>query len=144
MTENFTVDTTPIEKMLDKLSVERVFGTPQHEEGITIIPIAQVDVGFGYGGGYGRSPNGNGKPEAAGEDESTVNNEGGGSGGGAGGRATPRGYLHITSDGVRYEPIVDTNRIPLAGILMGAWAIFWITATIRTIAKAVAKRKMAR
>ena len=142
MPENFVLHTTPIEEMLEKLSVDRVFGTPTHEGGITIIPVAQVDVGFGYGGGYGRSPNGKADGEV--DETSTTNNEGGGTGGGGGGRATPRGYLHITPDGVRYEPITDATRIPLAGILMGAWAIFWITATIRTIAKAVAKRKMAR
>ncbi|MFN8440183.1 MAG: spore germination protein GerW family protein [Caldilineaceae bacterium] len=141
MPENFVLHTTPIEEMLEKLSVERVFGTPTHENGITIIPVAQVDVGFGYGGGYGRGPNGKTGEQVDGT--STTNNEGVGSGGGGGGRATPRGYLHITSDGVRYEPIVDATRIPLAGMLMGAWAIFWITATIRTIARAIAKRKKA-
>lgn len=139
MSENFMLHTTPIEEMLDKLSVERVFGTPTNEGGITIIPVAQVDVGFGYGGGY--TPDSSDKQSDL-DQESTSSNKGGvGSGGGGGGRATPRGYLHITADGIKYEPIIDATRIPLAGIFLGAWAIFWITATIRTIAKAVAKRK---
>jgi hypothetical protein len=51
------------------------------------------------------------------------------------------GYLHIGPDGVKYEPIMDLTRIPLAGILLAAWSVFWITATVRAIAKAVAQRK---
>lgn len=143
MAEQVVVNTTPIEEMIEKLSVESVFGKPTTEGEVTIIPVAQVNFGFGYGGGYGRGPNGK---QAEGETEAatTPTGEGGGSGGGAGGRATPRGYLHITADGVKFEPIMDVTRIPIAGILMGAWSVFWITATIRTIAKAVAKRKQAK
>ena len=142
MTEQIVVNTTPIEEMIDKLSVETVFGKATTEGEMTIIPVAEVNFGFGYGGGYGRGPHGE---QTQGERDATTTppGEGGGSGGGAGGRATPRGYLHITADGVKFEPIMDVTRIPLAGILMGAWSVFWITATIRAIAKAIAQRKQA-
>jgi uncharacterized spore protein YtfJ len=139
MTEHMVVHTTPIEELIEKLGVEAVFGKPTSEGEITIIPVAQVDLGFGYGGGYGQGPDN--APAGAADATTTARAEGGGSGGGGGGRATPRGYLHISPDGVKYEPIMDLTRVPLAGILLAAWSVFWITATVRAIAKAVAQRK---
>jgi uncharacterized spore protein YtfJ len=124
--------TAPIEQMVARLGVDAVFGKPTTEGDVTIIPVAQVVYGFGYGGGYGSAP----KREADGE-----GGEGGGSGAGGGGRATPCGYVRITPQEVKYQPIVDETRIPLAGILMGAWSVFWVMATIRTIARVIGKRK---
>ena len=89
--------------------------------------------GTGDGSG-GEEPTANAAQEA-----STVKSgEGGGGGGGGGGRSTPRGVLRITSQEVYYEPIIDPTRIPLAGILMVAWTVFWVTATIRAIAGVLA------
>lgn len=142
MTENNFVPTTePIQQMVDKIGATAVFGQPTSENGVTIIPVSQIAYGFGYGGGYGqgRPVEENGDADAS--TQTMTTDEGGGGGGGAGGRATPCGYIHITADGVKYQPIVDETRIPLAGMLMVAWAIFWIAATIRTIAKAVAKTR---
>lgn len=142
-----TVDrqTQPIEQMLDKIGVQAVFGDPIVQAEVTIIPVAQVAYGFGYGSGYGRDqgqPTGDDTPTTAPEPGSaTQAAEGGGSGAGAGGRAIPCGYIRISPDGVTYEPISDNTRIPLAGILLAAWAIFWVTATIRTITKAIAKTR---
>ena len=70
--------------------------------------------------------------EAAAESET---GEGGGSGGGGGGRAKPVGYIRLDADGAHFESIQDESRIALAGIAMVAWAIFWITATIRAFVK---------
>lgn len=136
------VNITPIEEMLAKLNVESVFGKSTTENGVTIVPVAQVQYGFGYGGGYGRGANDK-SPTSASPSDPAAMTEGGGSGGGAGGRAIPRGYVRITSEGVHFEPIFDQTRIPLAGILMAAWSVFWVTATIRAIAKAIARRKRA-
>lgn len=159
MQPNIEQTTQPIEQMLDKIGVQAVFGTPIVQEGVTIIPVAQIAYGFGYGGGYGRD---NGRDNGAGHangDSATSQpvtsetpvadlpspaapgGEGGGSGAGAGGRATPCGYIRVTPEGVTYEAITDNNRIPLAGILFAAWAVFWVMATIRTITKAVAKTR---
>lgn len=125
--------TAPIEQLVDRLGAQSVFGPPTQEQGITIIPVAQLALGFGYGGGYGQSGDEASEAEQAGE--------GGGSGGGAGGRATPCGYIRITADGVTYEPIEDKTRIPLAGIALVAWIVFWVMLTVRVIAKAVAKTR---
>jgi uncharacterized spore protein YtfJ len=137
MQQETTTHTAPIEQMVAKLGVETVFGKPTVEGEVTIIPVAQAEYAFGYGGGYGRGPNG----EAANPERDQSTAEGGGSGGGAGGRVTPRGYVRISPQEIKFEPIIDETRVPLAGILLVAWIVFWVMATIRTIAKAVAKRK---
>ena len=135
-------NTTPIQQMLEKLSAATVFGQPATAGDKTVIPVAEVMFGFGYGGGYGRGNNGAGQRAADGQ--ATATGEGAGSGGGAGGRMTPRGYIRITPDEVKFEPISDETRVPLAGILMVAWSVFWVMATIRGIAKAVAKTRQQR
>lgn len=140
------VDTAPIARLIDSIGVKSVFGEPKKESGSVIIPVAQVEYGFGYGGGFG---------SAAGEEDESDGNaleagsreepgEGGGGGGGAAGRATPRGYIRITPDEVRYEPISDDERVPVVAILMVAWSVFWITLTIRTLIKAVERVKRAK
>jgi uncharacterized spore protein YtfJ len=131
--------TEPIEQMLAQLGVKSVFGEPRSEGGATIIPVAQISCGFGYGGGYGRSGEAPAPETTEGEKD-----EGGGSGAGGGGQAKPCGYIRITADGVTFQPITDETRIPIAGILFAAWAVFWVMLTIRTITKAVAKTRQAK
>ncbi|MFC1996807.1 spore germination protein GerW family protein [Chloroflexota bacterium] len=117
--------TEPIEQLFEKLRVDAVFGQPVHEGDVTIIPVADVGVGFGFGSGS--SP--------ATEDEGEEADRGKSEGGGAGGKATPRGYIKITPDGVDFVSTLDEGRVALAGIAMVAWAIFWIAMTIRAFVK---------
>jgi uncharacterized spore protein YtfJ len=118
----------PIENMMKKLNVSAVFGEPVREGNTTVIPVAKVFYGFGYGSGYGRG----GKPGAEESQEPQPDaGEGGGSGGGAGGQAKPMGFVRIDAEGVRYEPFVDPTRISIAGLLLSAWSVFWITMTVR-------------
>jgi len=140
------IDLAPIEQFVETLDVKSVFGEPVTEDGVTLIPVAEVQYGFGYGGGYGSAP---GSDDAAeGEESSEEADEapvdGAGGGGGAGGRAAPRGFIRITPDEVIFEPITNEDRIPLAGILMVAWSVFWIAWTIRTLIKSVARVKEAK
>ncbi len=141
------IDLTPIEQFVETLDVKSVFGEPIAEDGVTIIPVAEVQYGFGYGGGYGSKPadeaageEGEGEGESA--DETSV--DGAGGGGGGGGRAAPRGFIRITPDEVTFEPITNEERIPLAGILMTAWSVFWISLTLRTLFKSIARVKQAK
>jgi uncharacterized spore protein YtfJ len=71
----------PIEKMVDGLGVNVVFGEPIREGGVTVVPVAEVRFafGYGYGSGRGRGEETEGGPSAA--------EEGSGGGNGAGGRA---------------------------------------------------------
>jgi len=118
-----------VERMVDRFNIGAVFGEPTHEGNVTIVPVAEVNAMFGFGYGSGEGP----APAKAGEDSAMAT--GGGGGGGGRGSAKPRGVLKITPDGVSYEPIVDPLRISLAGIAMVAWAVFWITLTIRSFVK---------
>ena len=135
MNNSAVIDTKPLEELIDHLGVQSVFGTPQHEDGVTIIPVAEVTMGFGYGGGTDGGPD---------HGDDAQEGEAGGGGAGAGGRATPRGYIRIADGGVTYEAIKDEKWVALAGIAMVAWMIFWVTATVRVVAKQVAQTKQAR
>ncbi len=132
---------TPIEALIAQLGVDRVYGEARREGEVTIIPVAEVTVGLGYGSGHG--PAGTGRRQAA--DAAAEDAEGpsepapaamsGGEGGGAGGRITPRGYIRITGEGVSYHPIVDAQRLALAGMLLSGWIVFWVARTVRAFAR---------
>ena len=135
-----SINTAPIEQMIEKISADSVFGTAIQHGDTVVIPVAQARFGFGYGGGGGKSR----KPEASGSEEDAGVAEGNGGGGGAGGAMNPLGYIHISPTEVKFEPVVDATRIPLAGILMAAWAVFWTMATIRSVAKIFRRRREAK
>lgn len=116
----------PLYQWLDRVNVGAVFGQPVHEGNTVIIPVASVSMGFGFGAGPASPQQG---PTG---DEKSAPAEGGG--GGGGGSVQPKGYLRITANDVKYEPIMDTQMISLAGILMAAWNVFWIARTIRAFA----------
>jgi uncharacterized spore protein YtfJ len=115
----------PIEKMVDGLGVNAVFGEPIREGGVTVVPVAEVRFafGYGYGSGRGRGEETEGGPSAA--------EEGSGGGSGAGGRASAKGYVRISADDVRFEPVLDVTRLALAGIAFAAWSVFWIGRAMR-------------
>ena len=123
MTESNAIE--PIEQLFEKLKADAVFGEPIKEGDVTLIPVADVGLGFGFGSG--QSP--------ADEEDGDEADPRPGTGGGGGGKATPRGYIKITPDGVAFESTLDENRVAMAGIAMTAWAVFWITAAIRAFAR---------
>lgn len=115
----------PIEEMLERLTVAATFGEPLKEGDITLVPVASVAYGFGYGYGSGA---GHEADEAGAEAEKS---EAHGAGGGGGGMARPLGFIRVDAEGARYEPMMDMTRISIAGILLSAWSVFWITKTVR-------------
>ena len=131
---NDVLDIRAIEQFVERIGVDKVFGASRREDDVTIIPVAQVEFGFGFGGGFGSDADANGAAE---NPENGLEAEGGGGGGGGGGRSTPRGYIRVSPEGVEYTPIQDELRIPLGGLFVGAWSIFWIMLTIRVVAKAI-------
>ncbi len=114
----------PIEKMVDDLGVGAVFGEPIREGSVTVVPVAEVRFafGYGYGSGRGRGEETEGGPRT---------DEGSGGGSGAGGRASAKGYVRISADDVRFEPVLDVTRLALAGIAFAAWSVFWIGRAMR-------------
>ena len=117
----------PIDGILARMGVAQVYGTPHTEGEVTVIPVADVLLCFGYGMGKGTAP-----AAAASDDKEAPISSGGG--GGAGGRTTPRGYIRIDSKGVTYKPIVDEQRMGIVGMLLAGWIVFWVGKTIRAIA----------
>jgi uncharacterized spore protein YtfJ len=114
----------PIEKLLEQVKVDTVFGTPIKEGDVTIVPVAEVHVGFGYGWGFGKCV-GHEIPE-----ESVSGDGSGGAGAGAGIKAIPRGYIWITPKGVKFKPIRNKHYITFAGIALVGLLIFLIVKLI--------------
>jgi uncharacterized spore protein YtfJ len=112
-----------IEDLRDKADVNAVYGEPVTVGDKTIIPVADIKYGFGFGFGAGPT-----------ERDEEYDDEPGQSGGIVGGVAAhPVAALEITDDGVVVRSVEDENRIALAGILTGAWAVFWIAKIIIAI-----------
>ena len=102
-----------IDQARDALTVRRVYGDPYQEEGVTVIPAANV----AGGGGAGTDAQGAG-------------------GGGFGLRARPAGAWVIKDGDVQWRPALDLNRI----IFMGQIVAIVFFLTMRSIAKTRAKR----
>jgi uncharacterized spore protein YtfJ len=87
-------------------SAKQVYADPVERDGVTIIPVAKMQWGFG-GGGLG----------------SGVMERGGGGGGGV--RATPAGFIEIRDGEAKYVPFRDAGDVAivigaaLAGIALG-------------------------
>jgi uncharacterized spore protein YtfJ len=113
-----------IEDMRDKASAGAVYGEPVQVGERTIIPVADIKYGFGLG--YGEGP----APEDE-EEDAPARGQGGGAGGGI--AARPVAVLEISDAGVTVKAVTDEGRMALAGILTGAWAIFWIAQTLKAI-----------
>jgi uncharacterized spore protein YtfJ len=105
----------------EKAGVKTVFGDPIHIDDRTIIPIARVRYGFGLGMGHGGRPG----QESSGE----------GAGGGGGMTARPVALAEITADGVKVRPVPDVTRLAIMGMALVAWNVFWVTMTIRALAR---------
>jgi hypothetical protein len=95
--------TGPIESVIRQIGIDKVFGTPITKGGTTVVPVAELRVGFGFGSGR----------DAAEE----------GGGGGAGLRMVPRGYIKVTADGVEYRPIYDLKTVAVGGAFVG-WLLY--------------------
>jgi len=136
---------TPIDEMIHRLSTipeesgaSACFGAPVERDGHTIIPVARV--AFGYGAGFGRGtgsePHRHGNGSAGDEADA-----GEGGGGGGGGSSTPVAIIDVGPTGVRIEPIIDSTRISVSGMMLGGWILFWLFWTIRTIARQAAQTR---
>ncbi|MFC4588428.1 spore germination protein GerW family protein [Sphaerisporangium corydalis] len=108
-----------IDKVRDSATVTRVFGAPITQDGVTVIPVARVGGGGGAGGG--RQEGG----EKAGE----------GSGGGFGAGATPVGVFIIKDGQVRWQPVIDYNKIILGGQVVAVVALLTLRAFVRLRAR---------
>ncbi len=104
-----------IGQVTESFNVDVVFGKPEQTGDRVLIPVAEVGYGFGVGVGV------------SGEEES----EGGG--GGLGGTARPIAYIEVGPDGTHVEPVLDEQKIALAGILLSFWIVGWIGLVLRSL-----------
>lgn len=114
-------------ELQERANVNACFGEPVVVEGRTVIPVASVGYGFGMGMGEGTAV------EDGEDGEETEESTGSGGGGGGGMGARPLAAIEVTSEDVRVEPIMDEQKIALAGILLSGWAIFWSAAALISI-----------
>ncbi|MGW6014892.1 GerW family sporulation protein [Streptomyces sp. NPDC055210] len=105
-----TTPTHPPTALLERLTAELggpsstvVYGEPFTTEGVTVIPVAEVSLGFGGTAG----------PEAAADEGAAC----------GGVRARPRGFIEIKNGTASYRPLRNPwldVAVPLASILVGA------------------------
>lgn len=103
-------------RLLETARAEAVFGRPIEREGVTIIPVSEVNVGLGVGGGKGFNP--------AKEEEKQSSGEGAGGGGGARGR--PVAVIVLRRDGVSVRPVLDLTKVLLAVFTTVGLTLFWL------------------
>lgn len=125
-----------VSNVAEEVGASVCFGAPVERDGHTLIPVARVQFGFGLG--FGRGTGGKRGPS----DDGVTADEGGegeGGGGGGGGSSTPVAVIDITADEVKIDPITDSTRIALSGIVLSGWIAFWFLWTVRTVARQRAK-----
>jgi len=121
ITKSFDVDdreiTNLVDRMMEKLGADYAFGRPIKAENKTIIPVAEIRTGFGFG--FGREKNNRAdKPR-----------EGRGGGSGGGGKVVPVGYIQADENGVAFHPLINKNKLAVAGILLSGWGL-WLLSRI--------------
>ncbi len=84
------------ERVGGQAGARSVYGDPVTQDGITVIPVAQIRWGFGIGSGFRDAPMRTG---------------------GGGAIATPVGYLELRAGTCRYIPL---DSAPLAGLAAAA------------------------
>jgi len=106
-----------IQKLLDaftdlrkKANANTVFGKPVTTQERTVIPVAEIAYGFEMG--------------VEGETEEET---GGGSGGMS---AHPLAVIEVTPESARVKPIIDEQKLAIAGALLIGWAIFCLARTL--------------
>ncbi len=122
MSLNRVFDT--VKDLRSTTSVDAAFGEPKEIEGKVLIPVAAVVGGFGLG--FSQST-----PGERAERDAAPADGGVGSLGRAGAR--PVAVIEVTAEDTTIKPIVDETKIALAGLVLGAWIVFWVMATVRSV-----------
>ena len=106
-------------------TVKNVYGEPVVAGNKTIIPVAQVALGFG--GGYGKKLKKFLNEENVIDDKSNDKEPGGeGLGGGGGMFARPKGVYEISEQGTRFIPANYARQLLAAaffGFVIGGWFV---------------------
>ncbi len=121
-------------KMLEKVSsltedanVDLVFGKPEQVGDRTLIPVGEVMYGFGMGAGMAADEEAEGTPQPPDVPM--------GAGGGGGAKVRPLAYIEIGPERTRIEPIIDEQKVALAGIMLVAWIVMWVMMVVKSAIK---------
>src|SRR5690242_3656747 len=105
-----------VSRLLETAKAEAVFGRPVEREGVTIIPVSEVNVGLGVGGGKGINSMRGQEKQPSGE----------GAGGGGSARGRPVAVIVLGRDGVSVRPVFDLTKVLLAVFTTAGVALFWL------------------
>ncbi|GHH68402.1 hypothetical protein GCM10017673_17020 [Streptosporangium violaceochromogenes] len=112
-----------IDQVQDTATIKRVFGEPVVHGDVVVIPVARVAGGGGGGSG---------------KQEGDKPSEGTGAGFGLG--VVPAGVFVIKDSQVRWQPVIDVNRVILGGQIVAVAALLAVRAIARLRAKTAGKR----
>jgi uncharacterized spore protein YtfJ len=107
----------------EKANVNSCFGDPVTVEGRTVIPVAKVGYGFAMMAGH----------ETGAEKKITEKTTGRSSRSGGAVRAHPLAVVEMTPERVWVEPVVDEQKLALAGALLTGWSVFWLARALVNI-----------
>jgi uncharacterized spore protein YtfJ len=113
----------------DRANVNAVFGDPVTVEGHTVIPVARVAYTFSVGVSR-RAATGemDAEKRAGTKPPDQADSDSRGSVGGM--VAHPIAVIEVTPEGTRVKPVVDEQKLALAGGLLGAWIVVWLARTL--------------
>lgn len=142
---------TDIQRVLDqfedlrkKADVRSCFGKPVAAEGHTVIPVATVTYAFGLGiteaepageevgapAEETRAPAQAAEAEAEVEATEEIKEVEEGLGGGGGMIVRPLAVIELTPEGTLVKPIVDEQKVTLAGALLIGWVALCLARTL--------------
>jgi hypothetical protein len=52
-----------------------------------------------------------------------------------GAKARPLAYIEVGPEGTSVQPIMDEQKVAMAGILLSAWVIGWLGLVLKTLFK---------
>lgn len=107
-----------LRRMIESVRPEMIFGAPVEREGVTIIPCAEVMMGFGMGGGsgYGPAMTPTSREGASATAPDSGPSGGSGMGGGGGAQGRPVAVVAISQGRARVLPVVDATKFLIAGL----------------------------
>jgi uncharacterized spore protein YtfJ len=111
------------EKIQKNATAKAVFGEPVEKGKITVIPVATISIRGCGGGGLDNRKDG----------DSDSKTKAGGMGLGINAKAVPAGFIEIDGENARFVEIVQQSKIVMAGIALGAFAVFSLTRMIKKI-----------
>lgn len=124
-----------LQRMMDSVRPEGIFGAAVERDGVTVIPCAEVSAGFGMGGGTGFGPAPATQPRTAATNgavsaqssDGVVTSAGSGMGGGGGATGRPVAMIVISQGQARVKPVVDVTKLAIAALTTLGFSAFMVS-----------------